>query len=300
MPTSTARIMLIIAATLGTSVALAAHKTYDKRLIARPGGQLTFRADIGSVAVVGRDAPDVVVHADLEASDSFLSDFHIGAEQTPSGVTVSARTTHKDWFEGFNNGPRVQFTIEVPRNYRVDLRTAGGGLDLRDLNASVHAVTSGGSAMIQNIAGTVDVHTSGGSIDAQRLKGSSELSTSGGEVNVADSTGDLDLDTSGGSIGIRNDDGKIDARTSGGSIRAELPANHGINLSTSGGSITVLLPRDTRASLDAETSAGRVESDFPLIATEISEKTHLRGAIGGGGARIFLHTSAGDIHLERR
>ncbi|HEX5460509.1 MAG TPA: DUF4097 family beta strand repeat-containing protein [Steroidobacteraceae bacterium] len=298
MPTSTARIVLIIAAALGTSVALAAHKTYDKRLTAPAGGQLTFRADVGSVTVVGRGAPEVVIHADLEASESFLSDFHIGAEQTSSGVTVSARTTHRDRFD---RGPtRVQFTIEVPRKYRIDLRTAAGGLDVRDLNGSVHAVTSGGSAMIQDIAGTVAVHTSGGSIDAQRVKGSSELSTSGGEVNVADSTGDLDLDTSGGSIGIRNDDGEIDAHTSGGSIRAELSANHGINLSTSGGSITLLLPRDTRASLDAETTAGRVKSDFPLSTTEISRKTHLRGAIGGGGARISLHTSAGDIRLEPR
>jgi hypothetical protein len=301
MPTSTARLALIIAATLCTSVALAAHRTYDKRLHAPPGGQLTLRADIGSVAVAGHDGPDVVIHADLEGSESFLSDLHISAGQTPSGVTVSARTTHKGWFEQHSEGPtRVQFTIEVPRNYRTDLQTSAGGLDLRDLNASVRASTSGGSAQVQNIAGTVEVHSSGGSIDAEHLKGSSELSTSGGEVTVADSTGDLNLHTSGGSIHIRNDDGKIDAHTSGGSIRAELPANHGINLSTSGGSITVLLPGDTRASLDAESSGGNVTSRFPLSAAQISSRSHLRGDIGGGGARISLHTSAGNIRLEPR
>lgn len=300
MPTSTARLALIIAATLCTSVALAAHRTYDKRLPAPPGGELTLRADIGSVSVVGRDAPDVVIHADLDGSESFLSNLHISAGQTPSGVDVAARTTHKGWFE-HNEGPtRVQFTIEVPRNYRIDLKTSAGGLDLRDLNASVRAITSGGSAQLQNIAGTVEVHSSGGSIDAQHLKGPSELSTSSGAVAVADSTGDLNLHTSGGSIHIRNDDGKIDAHTSGGSIRAELPANHGIDLSTSGGSISVLLPRDTHASLDAETSAGNVTSRFPLSAARISTRSHLQGDIGGGGARISLHTSAGDIRLDPR
>lgn len=301
MPTSTARFALIIVATLGTSVALAAHRTYDKRLPASPGGQLTLRADIGSVAVVGRDAPDVVIHADLEGSEAFLSDFHISAGQTPSGVTVEARTTHKGWFEQHSeDSTRVQFTIEVPRSYRVDLQTSAGALDLRDLNASVRAMTSGGSARIQDIAGTVEVRSSGGSIDAQHLKGSSQLRTSGGEVDVADSTGDLYLSTSGGSIHMRNDDGKIDAHTSGGSIRAELPANHGINLSTSGGSIRLLLPQDARASLDAETSAGNVTSRLPLSATQISERSHLRGDIGGGGARISLHTSAGNIRLGPR
>lgn len=301
MPTSTARLVLIIGATLGTSVALAAHRTYDKRLRAPRGGQLTLRADMGSVAVIGRDDPDVVIHADLDGSESFLSAFHISAGQTPSGVSVSARTTHKGWFEQHDEGPtRVQFTIEVPRNYRTDLQTSSGGLDVRDLNASVRAVTSGGNAQVRNIAGTVEVRTSGGGIDAKRLEGSSQLSTSGGAVAVADSTGDLNLHTSGGSIDIRNADGRIDGHTSGGGIRAQLRANHGINLSTSGGSITVLLPRDTRASLDAETSAGSVTSHFPLSAARISQRSHLRGDIGGGGAPISLRTSAGNIRLEPR
>lgn len=280
MPSSTARLTAIIAATFVTSVTFAAQRTYDKRLDAPPNGQLTFRADVGSVAVVGHDAPEVVVHADLEGSESFLSDFHISTERTPSGVTIFARRTH-DY--RFNTGPtHVRFTIEVPRNYPVDLDTSGGGLDVRNLNAAVRAATSGGGALVQSVAGTINVHTSGGRID------------------VADCTGDLDLDTSGGSIDIRNDDGKVKAHTSGGGIRAQLLANRGISLSTSGGTIIVLLPQDTRASVDAETTAGRVTSDFPLTTTETEDRNHVRGTIGGGGAPISLHTSAGNIWLERR
>lgn len=301
MPTPTARLALIIAATLASSAALAAHRTYDKRLPASPGGLLTLQADIGSVTVVGSDTPDVVIHADLEGSEAFLSDFHINAGQTSSGVNVEARTTHKGWFDRHGeDSTRVQFTIQVPRTYRTDLRTSAGALDLRDLNASVRAVTSGGSARVQDIAGTVEVRSSGGSIDGEHLKGSSHLQTSGGDVNLADSTGDTNLYTSGGSIHIRNEDGKVDAHTSGGSIRAELAANHGIDLSTSGGSISLLLPQGTHASLDAETSAGNVTSRLPLSATQISERNHLRGDIGGGGARISLHTSAGNIRLAPR
>lgn len=289
MAHSTARLILTIAATLGTSVALAAHRTYDNRLNAPPGGRLTFEADVGSVTVVGGDARYVVVHADMRASESFLSDFHIDAQQTQSGVTISARKSHP-WFQWFGFGStRVQFTVDVPRDYPVYVQTAGGDLAVRDLNASV-----------QNVAGTIDLHTSGGSIDAQRLNGSAKLSTSGGGIDVADSTGDLDLRTSGGSIRLRNDDGRIDAHTSGGNIRAELRANRGISLSTSGGNITVILPQDTRASVDAETSGGRVSSDFPLSTTQITDSEHLRGAIGGGGPPIDLHTSGGDVRLEPR
>lgn len=303
MASSTARLLLIIAASLGTSAALAAHRTYDNRLNAPARGQLTFNADVGSVTVVGRDTHEVVVHADLEAPESFLSDFHINAAQTPSGVTISARKSHRDWFGWFNfnlGSTRVQFTVEVPRDYPVYLQTAGGELEIRDLSAPVRGATSGGGIVVQNVTGTVDLHSSGGSIDAQRLNGPSRLSTSGGSIDVADSTGDLDLRTSGGSIHLRDDDGKVDAHTSGGSISAELRANRGINLSTSGGNITVRLPQDTRGTIDAETSGGRVSSDFPLTATQSTDKDHLQGAIGGGGAPIELHTSGGNIQLEPR
>jgi len=298
MTLSTARLLVILTAMLGTSVALAAERTYDKRLDAPPGGHLTFRSDVGSVTLVGRDASQVVVHADLEGSESFLSRLHISAEQTPTGVTISARVDHDGWHDWFNVGfTRVRFTIEVPRNYPVDLRTAGGGLDLRDLNASLHAATSGGGILVQNIAGAEDVHTSGGSIDAKSLKAGAHLDSSGGGIDVTDSSGDLDIHTSGGSIHIENDDGKVDADTSGGGIRAQLRSNQGISLRSSGGSITLLLPQGTHGSIDAATSGGRVTSEFPLSSTQTTGDSHLVGAIGGGGPAIYLHTSGGSIRI---
>lgn len=305
MATATARLIVIIAATLGTSVALAAQSTYDKRLNAPAGGRLMFDADVGSVAVLGSDAPEVIIHADLEGSEAFLSRVRISAEQTPSGVTVTARTRHTSWFDWsdwsdwFNFGrSRVRFTVEVPHAYPVDLRTSGGRIDLRDLSAGVHATTSGGGIVVQNVAGGVDAHTSGGHIEAERLNGPARLTSSGGGIEVTDSTGDLYLRTSGGHIRIQNDDGRVDAHTSGGGIRAELRANRGVDLSTSGGSITLLLPQNTHASVDAETSGGRVKSDFPLSTAQIIAGNHLLGAIGGGGAPISLHTSGGSIHID--
>lgn len=299
MATSTARIIVILAATLCTSVALAAQRSFDKRLNAPPGGRLTFDGDVGSVTVVGRDGPQVVVHADLEGSDSVLNRIHISAEQTSSGVTVLEHTAHSsDWFDWFNTGStRVHFTIEVPRDYPVDLRTSGGGLDVQDLNAPVRGKTSGGGIRLQNVTGDVTMHTSGGGIQAQRLSGPADLSTSGGPIDVTDSTGNLSLDTSGGGIRIQNVDGSVQAHTSGGGIRAELRSNHGIDLSTSGGGITLLLPPNTPGSIEASTSGGSVTSDFPLTTTHFDSSNHVQGTIGGGGARISLHTSGGSIHI---
>ncbi len=304
MATSIAKLALVLAATLATSAALAAQSTYDKTLNAPPGGRLTVDSDVGSISVVGNDTHEVVIHAELEGSESFLQRLHISAEQTPSGVMVRARTDHGggwlDWRTWFDSGStRAHFAIQVPRNYPIELRTSGGGLDIKDLNASVDGRTSGGSIRLQNVAGTVKVHTSGGGIQATHLTGPAELGTSGGSIDVADSTGDLDLHTSGGGIQIQEDDGKVDASTSGGSIRAQLRSNRGIRLVTSGGGITLLLPQDAGGSVEAGTSGGGVSTDFPLTTTHAFGSGHLQGTIGGGGAPIYLHTSGGSIHLER-
>jgi Toastrack DUF4097 len=305
MTTSTARLLVIIVAALGTSVALAAQRTYDKRLAAPPGGRLSFDADVGSVVIVGSDAPEVVIHADLEGTESFLSGYRISAEQTSSGVTVSARSRHVgwsgwfDWSDWFDFGStRVRFSVAVPRGYPVELHTSGGGIEIRDLSAEVRAETSGGSVVVRNITGAVDAHTSGGGIEAERLNGSAKLTTSGGGIDVTDSTGDLYVRTSGGGIHIQNEDGRVDAHTSGGGIRAQLRANRGVALATSGGSITLLLPPDAHGAIDAATSGGRVTSDIPLTTTGVADGNDLRGVIGGGGPPISLHTSGGGIHIE--
>jgi hypothetical protein len=298
MAIQTRALLAALAAALIASVSLSAQKVFDKRFNVAPGGHLRLDADVGSVDVIGHAGHEVVVHAELDGSDAFLADLNITAEQVSSGVTVSARRTHRSWFDWFDFGEkRVHFTIDVPRDYAVELRTAGGALDVRNVNAPVHGTTAGGSIVVRDVTGPVKMHTSGGGIDAERLDGNTELGTSGGSISVADAKGDLDVDTSGGGIRLKNIDGSVRAHTSGGSVHAEIRTNRGISLSTSGGTISLLLPENVGASIDASTSGGRVSSTLPFSSTETAEPAHLRGVINGGGQQVVLHTSGGSIHL---
>jgi len=287
-----------LAAALIASVSLSAEKVFDKRFSVPSAGRLTLNADVGSVDLVGRDGHEVVIHAEASGSDTFIADLSITAEQTPSGVIVTARKAHNTWFDWFNSTQeRVRFTIDVPRDCAVELRTAGGYLDVRSVNASVRGTTSGGRIAIRDVTGPVDMHTSGGGIEAEHLNGAAVLETSGGSINVADVKGDLDVHTSGGGIRLENIDASVKADTSGGSVNATMRSNHGISLSTSGGTISLLLPANAGASLDASTSGGRVTSRLPLSTTETDERNHLRGAINGGGERVLLHSSGGSISV---
>lgn len=265
--------------------ALAADSSFDRHFNVTPGGRLTLDTDLGSVVVVGRDGNDLDVHAALRGSADFLSRLHLTAVQDSQGVTVTGRMQGPGWLDqwlgfwfGFGRHD-VTITIDVPRDYATDLHTAGGSLDVRHLDASVHGRTSGGSVTVDDVRGPVNMRTSGGSIE------------------VSDCTGDLDVRASGGSIRLERIDGSIRAMTSGGSVKAEVRTNRGVSLQTSGGSISLSLPANATGSLDAHTDGGGVRSSIPLSSVEVASRDELRGAINGGGPQILLHTSGGSIRL---
>lgn len=300
MSTWARRALVLLICAVAASPSLAAERTFDKRFDAPPGGRLSVETDTGTVIVVGGDARQIVVHADLRGPEEFLRHLNVSAVQDSHGVTVTGRVartlTGWFWWSGFG-WHRVRFTIDVPHDYPVDIHTSGGSLDVRELNASVRGRTSGGSIAIRDVRGSTIAETSGGSIEGVGLIGPTAMHTSGGSIGVTDSSGDLDLRTSGGSIHLRGIDGKVTAATSGGSVSAEMRGNRGISLTTSGGSIALRLPAGARASIDAHTTGGRALSAIPLSSTEIATRSYLRGAINGGGEPVFLRTSGGSIRI---
>jgi hypothetical protein len=292
MVTRTGRLLVILAVWLPASAALAAQGSFDKRYDAPPGGHLTLDTDVGSVVIVGHDTHEVVIHADVSDPEHL----DISAVQNSSGVMVTGRVSPSNWLSWLDfRSMHVRFTIDVPRDYPVQIQTAGGSIDVGHLSASVDGKTSGGGITIRDVVGSVNVHTSGGGIRAERVNGATELRTSGGSIDIVDASGDLDARTSGGSIELKSIEGRVKADTSGGSIHAEVRTNHGVSLTSSGGSVTLLLPENVHASLDAKTSGGRAQSELPLSSTELDDHSHLRGAINGGGEQVFLRTSGGSI-----
>ncbi|MGH8219704.1 MAG: DUF4097 family beta strand repeat-containing protein [Steroidobacteraceae bacterium] len=296
--------LVVLCGALAAPVAWAAERTFDRQFEAGPRAHLTVDADVGSVTVQGRAGREVTVHAEARGSETFLTRLELTAQQSASGITVRVRTAPlwRDWsgwwFWGFGAaGNRLQLTIEVPRDCPLQLSTAGGRLEVRDVDAPVRGSTSGGSIFVADVVGSVEMHTSGGGVHAEHLAGPVVLGTSGGAITVVNASGDLEVHTSGGGILLENIDARIRATTSGGSIRVEALANHGISLGTSGGGVSLSLPARARASIDAWTTGGRVRSELPLSRIDIAEHSRLRGDVNGGGERVVLHTSGGSIKI---
>jgi hypothetical protein len=53
--------------------------------------------------------------------------------------------------------------------------------------------------------------------------------------------------------------------------------------------------------IDAQTSGGRVSTDFPVAAVIQGEqkRTEIRGKVNGGGPLLTAHTSGGSVRLQK-
>ena len=71
-------------------------------------------------------------------------------------------------------------------------------------------------------------------------------------------------------------------------------------LEVSGGDIKLTLPRSVAVDLDAESSGGKIVTAIPVTMTVSGEPKPgaLRGKINGGGPKLTLRASSGDIRLS--
>ncbi len=270
-------------------------KDLEKTFSVQPGGTLIINADFGDLTVSGSDTPEVSVRVSVRGSEDQMKSYDVSFNQEGNTVRVDAR--HRGGFFHFfgRDELNVHFNVTVPRSFNLDLHTAGGNIAARDVKGKTSGETSGGNLDLYNLEGTVNISTSGGNIELANSSGDITLETSGGSIRGSSVTGNAHVETSGGNIELRDSDCKLYASTSGGDIRVSLKDNKGIDLSTSGGNVSVRLPKSIAADVDAETTGGDVTCDFEF-AGKLKEGS-LKGKINGGGNRIRLETSGGDIRI---
>jgi len=299
-----ARALSIAALTLGLITALpaaAADKVLDRTFQVAAGGRLRVDLDAGRVVVTGTDRPQVVVRLSARGTERELAKLEWSAEKDAAGVAVtSKRDRTLGWLGWFNGDANVVASIEVPREYNVELYTSGGGIELRGIDGDALGRTSGGRLQIEAVRGKVEMRTSGGGVTLKSVQGPVSVQTSGGSIQASDLEGGLRAHTSGGSIRLDRVSGPIEVHTSGGSIDVDLVGdNQGIVARTSGGSINLRIPSSIAGTLNASTSGGRVKSELPVTIGESGDSV-LRGTINGGGPEIMARSSGGSISIASR
>src|SRR5256886_449366 len=318
---------------LSAAWVLAASDVEDrltKSFEAKPGGKLVVEADRGSIEVKSADADQVEIEVFRKVSresqakaEEILKNHEVRFSLDGNKVQV-----HAEFKKGFTGGwgdkgrnLQVRYQILVPKQFNVNLKTAGGSIKVADLIGEARGQTAGGSLSFGQMDGPIYGRTSGGGISVAGCKGGVDLETSGGSIHLGEVQGDTTAHTSGGSISLKKTNGKtavgtsgggieaadvrgsIDASTAGGSITANISAQPtgDCRLHTSGGSIKVSLAEKVAVDVDAKTSGGRVVIEGPVAAVAQGENkpNALRGKINGGGPALSLETSGRSIYFRQ-
>ncbi|MGZ8899808.1 MAG: DUF4097 family beta strand repeat-containing protein [Limisphaerales bacterium] len=319
--------------TLATVGAHAEQDVITESFNVKQGDMLHMRVDRGSIKVVTADTEtvDIKVVRDVKrASDSEAREVYekhqieiaqeddtirIEADNPSPGVRKRFFFFWRTMQHPFQN-LQVEYIITIPSGFDVDLRTAGGNIDLDELSGDVQLHTSGGHITMGSITGPIKAQTSGGNVTLNDGKGDVDLHTSGGHLKIGSIDGDLvaktsggnitldqikgatDASTSGGNINLRSAQGPVKARTSGGNVSAHLLEQPTVDCSlrTSGGHIKVTLAERLALDVNARTSGGRITSDFPGQMNK--QRSKLTAQVNGGGPELVLDTSGGNIDIR--
>jgi len=192
----------------------------------------------------------------------------INEHQSGDSVEIEVRFPHNISIINFGGrGQRVDVTIHMPREGRVNLRTGDGRIELARFKGEMELQSGDGREEIDSVDGVLRARTSDGRIMANgRFDG-------------------LDLTTG---------DGRIEARVLPGSTMASSWTLH-----TGDGSVTLQLPDNFAADVDLHTGDGHITVDIPVsVEGRLGEK-NIRGKLNGGGNLLTVHTGDGSIRLEK-
>ena len=290
-----------------------------------PGGTLYLDSDTGTVDISSHGKHGVTVTvslstalSDRKKAQAVLDGFALLSSADGNDVRIDGCLAgfHPSWSKHLE----VHYRVTIPREYKLNIRTAGADVHIPDISGRVMVKTSSGAIVMGRIDGEVKARTSGGGIEINSATGNVDLRTSGGgihmgqvggDVNARTSGGDISVDvvrgnlratTAGGSLHFGKVSGTLTGRTSGGSIDAALSGqvSKPVDLYTSGGNIKLAVPVDFHADLSAATEGGHVYTDLPVSARENISSTSINGVIKGGGPDVSLITMGGNIDIIRK
>jgi Toastrack DUF4097 len=314
-------VFLLVLGIASAAPAFAEPFRLDRKFDLAAGDRFVLVSEVGRVelrGVAGHQATIVVTseQTDLAARYDFRFD------QVAGRLKVVAERKEKgllSWFQKLGQNPGdVRIAIEVPRETPVELDSAGGGIDLSTLGATVKANSSGGGVKVADIHGDVTLSSSGGGVEVRMVHGTLRLESSGGNVRAESIdgsvyatssggsvaldgiSGDVEAGSSGGGVSIAGAGGRVKAGSSGGPVRVSFAAGNskGGDIDSSGGGVAATLDGAARVEVDAVSSGGPVHCDLPVAMQGRASRDKLRGTVNGGGALLRLRSSGGGITIK--
>ena len=256
----------------------------------------------GTAINIGRSTAEQVVSESFEVSGTprVVVETFNGSIQvtTGAGHTIKADVTKR------GAGSTKSAAQDDLKNIEVTMTQDGNTVRIiaRRMNQPFNTGNSGAQADVQVPAGAIlELATSNGQLSVNGATGDVTGRTSNGRIDVEGSQGRLKLDTSNGTIEVNSDSAIVTAKTSNGQIIFTGTLAQGDHsFISSNGRITLTLPPGSSFRVTADTSNGRVTSDFAIKPSGGSDEKNLRGTVGeNSSVSIEAHTSNSNIEIRQ-
>jgi len=282
MRVSIVRSILVLACVLtaGTAGAEELKKVAERLLPFAPGGEIHIDDKNGRLTVDAWPRHDVriqitrVVRAgDHAKAEALMKELQSEVEVKTGRIDVRSRFPRRvesigimDLFGRNSTNLQINYYVQVPEDTDLWLLTTNG---------EVH---------VQGTSGRLDARTTNGDVEVTNVRGNVTLQTTNGGVHVTNLTGQAVAHTTNGAVVAQ--------------LR-KLPGTGSVDLQTTNGNVEAYFDRDLKADLDASTTNGHVSVEFPVTATIAHGSRTFRGTIQGGGAKITIQTTNGNVEVRR-
>ena len=129
------------------------------------------------------------------------------------------------------------------------------------------------------------------------------IKTHNGRVTISDVRGQIRFESHNGGVRLTRIGGDVGGATHNGGIHIELMGSiwegRQLEASTYNGGITVAMPAGYSAHVQAETSSGHIQSNFPITVSGELRPRRIETNLGSGGPLIHLTTHNGQVTLNQ-
>jgi len=272
-----------------------------------PGGPtITTQSLMGNIHLLAAGAASRATQSLMKAPDVVM--------RTPAGVPQMSSTSG-----GINLG-KVK---------TVNYSTKNGDVSVREVLGDANVSTGAGQVLLGAVSGSCTVHSLGGPLELGEVLGvltastragdilidstrrGGTISTDGGTIRLLYTSGPTRLISGGGDIIVRQAAAPVTAQTSSGDITITIDPiskSEMVDARTSKGNVILNVNPTFRADIDAtiytsDPKADTIVSDLPGLSISREQiggrtKVHATGKINGGGDKVVLQATDGDIRLS--
>lgn len=226
----------------------------------------------GDISITATEEPVIRVRYRSRSSNLNQEDPFV-AEQTDNHVELNVKE-HRG---------STDFRVTVPRDCSILVRGLASDIEVSGISGRLELETASGDVSLEDVAGDITIRSVSGDVSGARLNGPFQVHTTSGDISVSEShLSRFDLHSVSGDF----------------SIETSAPSDARFKVGTTSGDMRLFVPGDTGLSVKLDTSSGDVHSHLPVEIIQAS-KRHWEGTINGGGARLEMRSTSGDLEIRR-